>query len=209
MSEILRMVGPNKSGFFTPTQFLASSQYNVRHHPIEIIVITPNRPNMECEANFMAKPAKLHLFWLSPQFVHKFRKCVAIKAWHFRHFSSHRSWQHYPLVNSRIAMENHHPQKRFINCQWKAILVYQRVYGHGSKPWYPNVNIKIDGIYGCSSTQIWYNRDPWPDDTGHQGCSSNFIRVTMLGDTAWEPRNLHRAMFFSELWDGGVFFCFW
>ena len=22
-------------------------------------------------------------------------------------------------------------------------------YGHGSKPWYPFVNIKIDGIYGC------------------------------------------------------------
>ena len=33
--------------------------------------------------------------------------------------------------------------------------------GHGSKPWYPNVNIKIDGIYGCSSTQIWHHRF-WP-----------------------------------------------
>ena len=28
------------------------------------------------------------------------------------------------------------------------------------------VNIKIDGIYGCSSTQIWHHRchDPWPNN---------------------------------------------
>ena len=37
-------------------------------------------------------------------------------------------------------------------------------YGYGSKPWYPNVNIKIDGIYGCESPPKYgtIGFDPWP-----------------------------------------------
>ena len=74
---------------------------------------------------------------------------------------------HYPLVNVNIAIENGPVRNsEFSLEQWWSCPSFcvSSPFGHGSKPWYPNVNVKIDGIYGWITTQSYgtIGFDPWP-----------------------------------------------